>query len=296
LNYYHASDIKNELKQQYAKDFSMRKLILPGFLILSLFGYSIAVTSVKEIRKNIIKTQPLLYLPPKEALSLLTFEFKTLFSKILTFRANIYFGETTSDEIKPDYYWFYKMYEAAIELDPYNIDSYYVAQAVLPWDGHLVRETNKLLEIGMKSRTWDWYLPFFIAFNNFYFLKDDKKAAEYFSKASQIDARIATIAGKYFQKAGETSAGLAFLKIMYDKTSDEGIRNNISKRINSLEQIAYLENAIVVFRIKTGIFPSLPEQLISAGVIDKLPVDPFGKVYFIREDGKIELKNIKNKK
>ena len=50
------------------------------------------------------------------------------------------------------------------------VDPYFYANAFLPWDAHMTEETNRLLEKGSRYRDWDWMLPFFIGFNDFFFL------------------------------------------------------------------------------------------------------------------------------
>src|SRR5690242_9398050 len=96
----------------------------------------------------------------------------------LTLDVLIYFGGLVEKQrlgkldVPADYPAMSRLLHAAVKLDPYNMDPYYFAQAILVWDVNQVKLANNLLDYGMKYRSWDWYLPFFAGFNNAYFLKD----------------------------------------------------------------------------------------------------------------------------
>lgn len=205
-------------------------------------------------------------------------------------RASIYNGERMDSNETPDWHWFYKMMEASLSLDPYNIDAYYVAQAQLPWEAKLVKETNDLLEKSFKKRTWDWHIPFFIAFNHYYFLKDKKAAAEYYSKAAMIEPKLTPLAGTYFQRAGESKAGIVFLEFMLKQTVNKAIIKRVEMRIESLQHIVTLEKKIEEFIKSNDRPPKTLKELLTKGLIKKIPVDPYGKIYFLAKDGSVDLK------
>ena len=267
----------------------VKNLSLWGFLVIVVFIYSLTIGPVRFYRENLRKTIPVLYLPPTELLQAFSLDYKNIISQLLMFRASIYYGERIQSKTFPDWHWFYKMLYTSVELDPYNIDSHYLAQAILPWEVNMVKETNAILEKGINTRTWDWYLPFFMGFNQFYFLKDNKKAARYFSKAALINPQIAVVAGNFFQKAGESRSGINFLELMLEKTNDDTIRMSISKRIDSLEKVLIVRNAVSKFKSEYERLPGSFKEIVSAGILDRVPVDPYGKSYVMNKEGKIDL-------
>jgi len=169
-----------------------------------------------SIQNPYIEIGWLLYLPPKEIMQIVSLDYKNLVSELLFFRAIVYFGDKVETKVMPNWHWIYKAMETSTYLDPYNIDSYYFTEAVLAWDAKAPKEANIILERGAKFRNWDWYIPFFMGFNSFYFLKDNKEAAKWFSEAAKINKEVAPIAAKFYYKVNETALAIAFLKKMYE--------------------------------------------------------------------------------
>jgi hypothetical protein len=256
-------------------------------LFLLVAAYTFAFAHVKSYRENLRKGEPLLYLPPEEVMQIISLDYKNLVSELLFFRAIVYFGDKLESKIMPNWHWIYKALDASTYLDPYNIDSYYFAEAVLVWDAKMIKEANMLLERGAKFRSWDWYIPFFIGFNNFYFLKNNKEAAKWFSEGAKINKELATVAAKLYYKVNETAVAIAFLKNMYNEAQNERVRESISIRLDAMEKILFLEKAISQYKERLNKMPDKLENLITAGIINQLPQDPYGGVFFLDKDGRV---------
>ena len=270
--------------------FMFQNLKSLNWLILFFFitVYTFAFTHVKSYREGLRKGEPLLYLPPEEILQIVSLDYKNLVSELLFFRAIVYFGDRLETRIMPNWHWIHKALDASTYLDPYNIDSYYFAEAVLAWDAKMPKEANTLLERGAKFRNWDWYIPFFMGFNSFYFLKDNKEAAKWFSEAAKINKEVAPIAAKFYYKINETAFAIAFLKQMYEDAQNENVKRSIAIRLDALEKIVSLEKAVNQYKDKFNKLPEKIEELIAEKIIDKLPHDPYGGVFYLDKDGYIK--------
>ncbi|HAP66715.1 MAG TPA: hypothetical protein DCQ99_02640, partial [Nitrospinae bacterium] len=68
-------------------------------LFLLLGAYTFAFTHVKNYRDSLRKGEPLLYLPPKEIMQIVSLDYKNLVSELLFFRAIVYFGDKVETKV-----------------------------------------------------------------------------------------------------------------------------------------------------------------------------------------------------
>ncbi len=234
------------------------------------------------------------YVPQAEALRLLTADQKQFTAAALVMKVIFYFGaleEKTTNKIAipPDYYGMYKSIEAAVKVDPYNMDAYYFAQAILVWDIKQVKLANDMLEYGMKYRTWDFYLPFFAGFNAAYFLKDFDKAAQYYKKAGELTGNdlFIKLAGRYMYEAGQTDHAIAYLTAMERGARNEAVKNSFRIRLEALKEVRRIEHARDEYQQAIGVLPLSIDILLEKGFLKKAPVDPYGGTFSIDENGQV---------
>ena len=158
----------------------MRQYILLPLLILS---YLLIIFPFSFYMKNRPLLEKMGYTPEPGLMKLLSadqnrFIAATLLMKIINYYGGLHEGTQNKVRLPPEYPEMEKTIKTAVQLDPYNMDAYYFAQAIMVWNANQVSATNELLEYGMRYRTWDYYLPFFAGFNYAYFLKDYSNAAK----------------------------------------------------------------------------------------------------------------------
>lgn len=191
--------------------------------------------------------------------------------------------------MSPEYFNMFKSLETAIRLDPYNEDAYYFVQGVFTWDVGRPRDVNRLLEYGMRYRTWDAMLPFFAGFNAGYFLHDYDKAAKYMQLAAELSGNpgMAKLASRYYFEAGRVEVALRFLDqmIISAPTSSEAEQYRIRKQ--SLLAIEKLRTAVKDYRGKFGKVPDDLSQLVLTGILAEIPRDPYGGRFEIDARGGI---------
>lgn len=256
---------------------------LPLILVLiSIIGYTISFSQVDQYRRSNRLERRIAYIPPVELLKVASLDYKGIVSKLLLFRGMTYYGEGAGGSVKQDLAWMHNSLEASSLLDPYNIDAYYFSQAVLPWDGNLVAETNRILERGMKHRDWDFYLPFFLGFNYFHFLGNDSKAAEYFDRAAKLNPALIEVAIKFHYRANEIPVAIAILQELYNNISDEQVRRNIETRIEAYTGAYALYNGVQAYKKRYNNIPppNNLNQLVAKGIIGEIPKDPYGGDFY----------------
>ncbi len=208
----------------------------------------------------------------------------------------IYFGSTVEQSmlhhvrVPVDHQGMNAMIRGALKLDPYNIDGYYFAQAVLVWDQNRPAEANELLEYGMGYRDWDFYLPLFAGFNSAYFLKDYDKAARFYRRAAELSGAdlFKRLAGRYLHEAGQTEHAIAYLQAMVRNERNEAVRETLATRLKALQEVRKVEMASDRFKGKYGHLPESIAQLLTAGELEALPVDPYGGKFYFEEGGKVQ--------
>jgi hypothetical protein len=271
----------------------VRALVMPGVLAALIAGHLFFTFQLQSKRMEIAKQGDELRLFPPAALKLLALDYRGLVADLIFSRTlSFYGGVGKRSETLDAQTWqaIYFRLDAASELDPYFVDPYYFGQAVLPWDAHMPKEANALLDRGRRFRSDDWVIPFFMGFNTFYFLHDKAQAASYLMEAARRPGAspiVGLLAARLASKSGTTEVAIGFLDQLAARTEDRKTRDEIKRRADALRGIAVLEQAVARHRAAFGAVPPDLRALVDRGVLPALPVDPYGGTYYITPDGTV---------
>ena len=177
------------------------------------------------------------------------------------------------------------------ELDPYNMDSYYFAQALLGDQSQYVAGLNHILERGMRYRRHDFYLPWFIGVNYYFTLDDPAKAAPYFAETARRkpDSKLfSTFASRVFYEGAETEQAVIFLRSMLNQTRYPALKNKIRIRLQAMETVLFLEKGLERYMKQTGHHAERLEDLVKAGILKAIPPDPYGGKFYLAHDGRVK--------
>jgi hypothetical protein len=265
-----------------------------ALLLCLVMLYSSIIWPFTSYMKNRPFVEKLGTLPNVATLKFMAADQKLLVGSSLVMKVIIYFGglaELAKNRITipPDFPAMSRTIHAAVKLDPYNIDAYYFAQAFLTWDARQFTIANDLLREGMKYRTWDWYLPFFVGFNNAFFLKDFKSAAFYYQKAGELSGQELhiSLAGRYLQEAGQTDHAIAYLAVMAQGARNPLARKTFETRMKAFKQVKRIELARDEFFKNNSRLPLSVRELVKKGYLAKTPVDPYGGTFYLEHGGKV---------
>ena len=266
----------------------MKRVGLLLLFVLLTAGTTVPLTRIRDARPPAAR---LGFFPPAPVIKALSADQYQFLSQVITLQCLFYFGSLVDQPgQKPEWQRIYQALFTSTRLDPYNMDAYYFAQAVLTWEpGHIPRVV-KLLEYGFAHRPWDWYLPFFLSFDYAYFLHDYQKAGEYLTKVVQLKPEVdwyATLAARYFYEGGSTALALAYLKEIIPTARNEAIRTRLMTRAAALERILTIEQAISVYRKNFQKDPETLKDLVKAGILEGIPEDPYGGSFYLDKDGKV---------
>ena len=232
----------------------------------------------------------LAFYPPPAVIKALSTEYYHFLSQVIFLNSTFYYGTLVEREETPDWDRLYQALYTSARLDPYNMDTYYMSQAVLTWDAGMIDPTIELLEYGFEHRNWDWYLPFFLSFDYGYFRGDYEKAGEYMTKAAALNKRAGffyTLAARYFYEGGKTALALAYLEELIPNERNEAIKNMMITRAKALEGILTLEMAVAEYKERHQRLPRDLEEIRQQGFIEQIPIDPYGGTFYLDKRGRV---------
>jgi tetratricopeptide (TPR) repeat protein len=235
------------------------------------------------------------YLPSVNVLRYVSVDHKEFTGALLVMKVIMYFGGIAEKQLSnvivqpPDYQRMSGILHGALKLDPYNMDAYYFAQSFLTWEVKQYQLANNLLDYGMKYRTWDWMLPFFAGFNSAYFLKDYKKAAEYYKRAGELTGGELNIslAGRYMQESGQTDLAISYLSAMEKGERNQAVKRNYQVRLKAFKEVRRIERARDQYFESGKGMPVTIEQLVLSGFLSPSPIDPYGGTFYLDPSGKV---------
>lgn len=234
------------------------------------------------------------YMPHPQVLKLISADHDLLVAEVAVVRVLFYFGtivEKLKENVivKPEHFNMFRTIFTASQIDPYNNDVYYFAQAAFTWELGRIDEVNELLEHGMKYRVWDPWLPFYLGFNHAYFLKNYEVGAKYLQKAAEVSGNplFANLAARYYYEAKQTQIGLTFLDAMIMQAKDPAVRSTYQMRRLALLAVMNIEQALDRYLQREGRKARTLDELIVADILDSIPVDPYGGEFYLDETGRV---------
>jgi tetratricopeptide (TPR) repeat protein len=266
----------------------MKRLLL-GLGLIALLAWLI----ITHASSGENKAAPLRFpsYPPALALETMALGNKELVSTLIFYNAQFYFGEKYAwRQEQPEYQRLFAGLDKATDLDPRNMDCYYFAQGLFSDIKPAVPVLNRLLKKGLESRPTDWYLPFFLSANYYFQLKDPVTASRYLQKAAALNpdnALFASLSARMLYQGNQTEAAVLYLRGFIKETNNPSVRKLLLKRLYALEAIHYLEQAVAVFGKQHSRPPSTLVELVHAGIIKKIPQDPYGGTFQFDATGRV---------
>ena len=258
------------------------------FLALMLCAYFFY--EVDRRRQATAPPPKLMLLPSKEMTRVVSFGNEILAAQLIFYNSMFFVGSLERAPSLPTLHELYHTLDTVTYLDPYNMDGYYFANGMLSWNPSLLESLDELLLRGMAHRPWDWQLPFFYGFNQFYFLKKPKEAAVYFERAYQLNPKntfLPTFIARLYYQADATKTAIAFLEEMIRTGQNAKLKKFMLVRLQALQAVSLLEDAVKLYVNKYGTNPQSPEDLVDKGLLKEIPFDPYGGEFYLDERGRV---------
>lgn len=254
--------------------------------ILVLLGALAATTAalrVERLREGRVPGHHLLYLPSGRSLRALTLGYEGLVADLIYIWSIQYYSNY---QIQDRYDYLDQIYRRVIaELDPHFLDPYLVGSIIMSVEANRDDLALKLLDVGARNNPREWILPFqagFICYNK---LHDFACARDYFERAQALPGAPAPARRLYaemYNRLGDKRTSLKYWAEIHDTADSDYVRQVSWMHVHDLRIEVDLEdlNALVQrYRESRGAPPVDIRDLMRAGLLDSVPLDPDGKPY-----------------
>lgn len=203
---------------------------------------------------------------------------------------------TTTANMKPDDYRILAQWqENAAWLNPAHEDNYYTAAAILPWSGQVDAAQNILRRATM-ARPNDYQPAFFYAFNRMYFYSDPVGAAEWLRRSAESvpdpndQLVMQNLAARWMDKSRDLDNAIGVVSAIAQQAKRRDFRHYLEQRVERLRQLKMLRAAADQFALREHRPIRDLHELVAAGLIPRIPEDPFGFGYDVSVNGVITLR------
>lgn len=177
----------------------------------------------------------------------------------------------------------------AARFNPYHEDNYYIAAAILPWNG-FVPEAQEVLRSASEARSWDWMPPFFHAFDSWYFEQDMHAAGDWAeisaARSSAVNAKaLRAMAAKWYERGDDPQLARNLIAALQEQTRDPDLRAQLQARIDRLDGLLALRAAHAEYLRVMGGAPVRLEDLLGHAGLAALPHDPMQLGYGLDATG-----------
>ena len=268
--------------------------IASALLVCGMATAALLIHAVDELRPS-ATLQQMLYITSPKLLKRLSLGYDGLLADIYWTRTVQYFGGTHSRG-GGNYQLLWPLLNITTQLDPHLIPAYEFGETFLvakpPEGAGAPDKAIELVRHGIQNNPGDWHLYYDLAFI-YYDLKDYPNAAEAFLRGSQLpDAHpfLKIMAAQMAQHGGDLQTARMMWSETYRTTHDKMIQANAAAHLRAIQvddNVTVLENLARAYRERAGRFPQDFSEMVSAGLIRGVPLDPLNHPYKLESGGKV---------
>ena len=228
--------------------------------------------------------------PPAGLVRRAALSFESVLADFYWIRAVQHYGRTRlSGGGVHDYALLYPLLDVATTLDPrfdaaYRLGALFLAE---PPPGGAGRPdlAVALLRKGVASVPERWQYLQDIGFVHYWWLQDVEEAARWFRRAAEIPGApwwLRFLAATTMTEGGDRPGARALWRLVHDAAGDVWMRGEAARRLvqlDALDALDHYQHAVDRFRERTGRPPGSWQDLVAAGELSDIPVDPTGIAY-----------------
>ena len=231
-----------------------------------------------------------LYIDSGPVIERVALSYKTVLADLYWIRALQHYGR---ERLKPDstvrFALLYPLLNLTTSLDPrftlaYRFGAIFLAE---PYPGGAGKPelAIRLLEKGIRTTPAKWEYYHDIGFVYFWNLHDYLKGADWFRRGADQPGSpwwLRTYAAAMMAKGGDRQTARVIWRNILSTSEGAWIKETARKRLlqlDALDQIDHLRQIRDEFHRRKGRSPESWEQIIAAGLLGDIPVDPAGTPY-----------------
>ncbi|MGC2528422.1 MAG: hypothetical protein WA639_11785 [Candidatus Acidiferrum sp.] len=228
----------------------------------------------------------------------MSLEYAPLVADIYWTRAVQYYGDKRARH-DPNFELLWPLLDVTATLDPNLVVAYRFGSTFLsepsPRGAGEPQRGIALLERGIKANPDYWRLYEDLGFIYYFELKDYPKASAAFAEGSKNPKALVwmkVMAAKIAAEGESLSTSVFLWNEVYQSTTDPDVKRNALTHLQLLkveQDCTQLDALAGEYEKRTGQRPSRTGQLVDAGLLRRVPLDPAGYAYVFGPDGKAAL-------
>ncbi len=190
--------------------------------------------------------------------------------------------------------------ERASWLNPAHEDNYYIAAAVLPWNGQ-VESAQTILRRASLSRPQDYQPSFLYAFHLMHFYGDPAGAAEWLQRSAERlpnpDEQLVmqNLAAKWMDRSRDLDNAIGMVAALAKQAKRRDFQRYLEMRVVRLRGLKILRSAADRYASTQKKPLRSLDELVMAGYVNSIPVDPLGFGYELSSDGQVVIRSVSQK-
>ena len=268
--------------------------LFTALLIVSMTASALLLRQVDRQRTS-ATLEDVLYISSPKLLKRLSLGYEGLLADVYWTRAVQYYGGRHHiGAARYDLLW--QLLNITTQLDPHLIPAYEFGGTFLsaapPVGVGLPAEAIQLVEWGIRNNPDDWHLYYDLGFI-YYEMKDYREAARAFERGSQVPRAhpfLQVLAARMAEHGGDIQTARMLWSATYQTTPEQNVRANAAAHLRALradEDVIQLEQLVEAFRRRSGRPPRGLVELVEAGWLRAIPVDPLGHPYRLEDSGRV---------
>jgi tetratricopeptide (TPR) repeat protein len=228
----------------------------------------------------------------------MSLEYTPLMADLYWTRVVQYYGDKRTHK-DPNFELLWPLLDLTTTLDPNLLVAYRFGSTFLsepsPRGAGQPEQGIALLERGIKANPEYWRFYEDLGFIYYFELKDYAKASAAFAEGSKHpDAQIwmKIMAAKIAAEGESLQTSIFLWSEVYQTTKDPQVKENALTHLQLLraeQDCKQLDALAGEFEKRTGKRPTRLSELVQAGLLPRLPIDPLGYPYVFGPDGKAAL-------
>jgi tetratricopeptide (TPR) repeat protein len=261
----------------------MRRVLILSMVLGCFLMAALSLRQLETVAATRNTEQELLYLPNGKYMKLASLGQAALLSDLVYLWAIQYY----SNYNREDRFEFVEhvFSDVIAELDPHNVDPYWLGAMILSVEAHDDEAALKLLDKGFANNPDEWILPYLAGWTAHH-AGMYKRASDYFDLAAGVPTAppvVLRLRAGMIKRMGDVEEALAlWTEVVEDPRCDEKSRRIAARQIRELTvrwQLKMLQDAVDRFRTQNGHNPRRLEDLVNVHYISSLPIDPDGAEY-----------------
>lgn len=274
--------------------------LLAAVLIVCLATAMVTATRADQARPA-ATLEEVLYIPSPAMLKRMSLGYTGLLADIYWTRAVQYFGARHVVRSR-HYELLAPLLDITTQLDPqltaaYEFGSVFLTQP--PPNGAGDPDAAiRLVQYGIQHNPGDWRLYYNLGFIYSLEKKDYLAAAQAFAQGSKVPGAhpfLKILAARMAQRGGDIETSKLLWTTTYETSRDPQIKANAISHLRALqvdEVVPKLEEVVSQYTSRTGHAPENWADLVRAGYLPGIPLDPVGHPYKLVAGGRVEVSDI----